>query len=78
LAGGVGLAVLWETLDTSFKKGDEINAFVSVPLLATLPALMTRGSVLEQRRAQGFLLVASIATLVVGVVCVRLFGPMYF
>jgi hypothetical protein len=78
LAGGVGLAVLWETLDTSFKKSDEINAFVNVPLLATLPALMTRGSVLEQRRAQGFLALASIGTLAVGVVCVRFFGPMYF
>jgi polysaccharide chain length determinant protein (PEP-CTERM system associated) len=78
LAAGVGLAVLWETLDTSFKKSDEINAFVNVPLLATLPALMTRGSVLEQRRAQGFLVLASIGTLAVGVVCVRLFGPMYF
>jgi polysaccharide chain length determinant protein (PEP-CTERM system associated) len=78
LAGGVGTAVLWETLDTSFKKSDEINAFVNVPLLATLPALMTRGSVLEQRRTQGFLVLASIGTLAAGVVCVRLFGPMYF
>jgi polysaccharide chain length determinant protein (PEP-CTERM system associated) len=78
LAVGVGLAFLCETLDTSFKKSDEINAFVNVPLLATLPALITRGSVLEHRRAQGFLVLASIGTLAVGVVCVRLFGPMYF
>jgi polysaccharide chain length determinant protein (PEP-CTERM system associated) len=78
LAGGVGLAVLWETLDTSFKKGDEINAFVNLPLLATLPALVTRGSVLEQRRAHGLLAVASIGTLAVGIVCVRILGPMYF
>jgi polysaccharide chain length determinant protein (PEP-CTERM system associated) len=78
LAGGIGLAFLWETLDTSFKKGDEINAFVNVPLLATLPALITRGSVLEQRRAQGFLLLASIGTVAVGVMCVRVLGPMYF
>jgi hypothetical protein len=33
--GGVGLAVPWETLDTSFKKGDEIDAFINVSLLAT-------------------------------------------
>ena len=38
------------SLDSSFKKGDEIDAFVNVSLLATLPALVTRGSVLEQRR----------------------------
>jgi len=36
--------------DTSFKKDDEIDAFINVSLLASLPALVTRGSVLEQRR----------------------------
>ena len=78
LAGGVGLAVFWENLDSSFRRSEEINAFVNVPLLATLPALVTRGSVLEQRRAQGLLVLASIGTLVVGIVCVRILGPMYF
>ena len=39
-----------------------------------LPALITRGSVLEQRRAQGLLVLASIGTLAVGIVCVRIFG----
>jgi polysaccharide chain length determinant protein (PEP-CTERM system associated) len=78
LVGGVGLAVLLETLDTSFKKSDEINDYVNVPLLATLPALVTRGSVLEQRRAHGLLVVASIGTLAVGIVCVRIFGPINF
>ena len=78
LVGGIGLAFLLETLDTSFKKSDEINAYVNVPLLATLPALVTRGSVLEQRRAHGLLVVASIGTLAVGIVCVRILGPMYF
>ena len=48
------------------------------PLLATIPALVTRGSVLEQRRAQGLLVLASIGTLAVGIVCVRILGPMYF
>jgi polysaccharide chain length determinant protein (PEP-CTERM system associated) len=78
LVGGIGLAFLLETLDTSFKKSDEIDAFVNVPLLATIPAVLTRGSVLEQRRAEGFLVLASVGTLAVGVVCVRLLGPMYF
>ena len=40
--------------------------------------LVTRGSVLEQRRAQGLLVLASIGTLAVGIVCVRILGPMYF
>jgi protein tyrosine kinase modulator len=78
LGGGFGLAFLWDNLDSSFKRGDEINSYVNVPLLATIPALMTRGSVLEQRRSQGLLVLASLAVLVVGLVCVRAFGPMYF
>ena len=31
--------------DTSFKTGDEIDAFVNVSLLATLPALVQRAAV---------------------------------
>ena len=78
LGGGIGVALFWDGLDSSFRRSEEINAYVNVPLLATLPALMTRGSVLEQRRAQGLLVLASIGTLAVGIVCVRVFGPMYF
>jgi polysaccharide chain length determinant protein (PEP-CTERM system associated) len=79
LAAGFGLAFLWDSvLDTSFKRADEIAGVVNLPVLATIPALMTRGSVLDQRRSQGILVFASIAALAVGVVCVRIFGPMYF
>jgi polysaccharide chain length determinant protein (PEP-CTERM system associated) len=78
LAGGVALAFLLDNLDTSFKRSEEISTYVNVPLLATLPAVITRGSVLEQRRAQGLLVLASIGTLALGVVCVRILGPMYF
>jgi hypothetical protein len=78
LASGVALVLFWENLDTSFNRSEEINAYVNIPLLATLPALITRGSVLEQRRTQGLLVVASIGTLALGIVFVRIFGPMYF
>jgi len=78
LAGGTGLALFWDNLNSSFRRSEEINAYVNVPLLATLPALVTRGSVLEQRRAQGLLVLASIGTLAVGIICVRILGPMYF
>ena len=78
LASGVALALFWENLDTSFNRSEEINAYVNIPLLATLPALITRGSVLEQRRTQGLLVLASIGTLALGIVFVRIFGPMYF
>jgi protein tyrosine kinase modulator len=78
LAGGVALAFLLDNLNTSFKRSEDIDSFANVPLLATIPTLITRGSVLEQRRAQGLLALASIGTLAVGIVCVRIFGPMYF
>ncbi|MGE5304032.1 MAG: XrtA system polysaccharide chain length determinant [Alphaproteobacteria bacterium] len=78
LAGGVGIAFVWDTLDTSFKRSDEFAGYVNIPLLATIPALVTRGTVLDERRTQGMLVAASIAVLAVGIVCVRLFGPMYF
>jgi protein tyrosine kinase modulator len=78
LGGGLAAAILLDSLDTSFRKSEEINTYVSVPLLATLPTLVTRGSLLEQRRAQGLLVLASIGTLAVGIVCVRILAPMYF
>src|SRR5262245_39840353 len=33
LVGGVGLAFLLDQLNTSFKRSEEINAYVNVPLL---------------------------------------------
>ena len=78
LVGGCGMAFLWGSLDTSFKNGDDIKAYVSLPLLATLPTLMTHGSVIEQRRSQSVLVLASLGALVVGAVLVRIFAPMYF
>ncbi len=78
LAAGLGLAFVWDNVDTSFKRSDELAGFVNIPLLATIPAMVTRGSVLDQRRAQGILVFASIAVLAVGIVCVQIFGPIYF
>jgi hypothetical protein len=78
LGGGFGLAFLWDNLDTSFKRSEDVNAYVNFPLLATIPALVTRSSVLEQRRSQGVFVLASLGVLIVGVICLRTFGPMYF
>ena len=78
LGGGSGLAIVWDNWDTSFRKSDDINAYANVPVLATIPALMTRGSVIEQRRSHSVLVLASIGALVVGAVFVRIFAPMYF
>jgi ABC-type nitrate/sulfonate/bicarbonate transport system permease component len=78
LGAGVALAFLIDSINTSFRRSEDIDAYTKVPLLATIPIVITRGSVLEQRRAQGLLVLASIGTLAVGLVCVRIFGPMYF
>lgn len=81
LAGlGIGfvLAFLRDNFGTAFRTADDISAYVSVPLLVTVPALLTRGSVLEQRRSQGLLVLTSIGVLIVGVLLLRTFGPRYF
>jgi len=78
LGGGFGLAFLWDNLNTSFRRGDDLASYVTLPLLATIPALITRSTVLEQRRAQSVLVLASLGALLVGLVCVRIFGPTYF
>jgi hypothetical protein len=78
LGGGFALAFLWDNFNSSFRRGEDLTAYVNLPLLATIPALVTRSSVLEQRRAHGLLVLGSLAILVVGLFCVRMFGPMYF
>ena len=79
LAAGFGLAFVWENvLDTSFKGDDEVRAYVTLPVLATIPTLLTRGSVLDQRRSQTLLVVGSLGALAVGVVGLRTFGATFF
>ncbi|HEY7220402.1 MAG TPA: XrtA system polysaccharide chain length determinant [Candidatus Binatia bacterium] len=80
LGAGMGLALLQENMDTSFKRGEELQDFINVPLLATLPEVVTRGSVLAQRRARQMIALASVAVLALGIVLIHLFGsavPVY-
>ena len=78
LAAGFGLVFMWENLNTSFKRGDEVEGYTDVPLLATIPAFTTRRSVLEQRRAQVILVVASAGTLAIGTVFIHFLVPTYY
>lgn len=78
LVAGFGLAFLCDTLDRSFKRSDDLTGYLDLPVLATLPAIPTRGTLLDERRSQGLLVLASVCTLVVGLLFVRHFGPMYF
>lgn len=78
LAGGLGSAFLWENLNNSFKTGEDIRESSTVPLLATIPAIMTRQTILQQRRAHGMLVLASIAVFVIGVASIHFYGKLYF
>jgi polysaccharide chain length determinant protein (PEP-CTERM system associated) len=78
LGAGFGAAFLRENLDTSFKRAEELRDNPNLPLLATIPAIITRGSILEQRRAQRMLVLASVAMLVVGVVSIHIYGKLVY
>jgi G-rich domain on putative tyrosine kinase len=73
LMAGIGLVLLLEMLDTSLKKVDEVESLVGVPILAAIPAIATRGLVLQKRQAQGVLVLASVTSLVVGIGAIRLY-----
>jgi len=73
LGGGLGLAYLLEMLNNSFKSGDDLSEYVSLPLLASIPVITTRGSVLHKRRQQALLALASVGAFAVGLVGVRLY-----
>jgi protein tyrosine kinase modulator len=76
LGGGVALAFLLENMDTSFKRSEDLDGYVNAPLLATLPEITTRGSVLAQRRTRQILTLASLGVLTVGLIVIRLFGSL--
>jgi len=73
LGGGLGLAYMLEMLNNSIKSGDELREYVNIPLLVSIPAIATRGTVLRKRRHQALLALASVAGLAVGLVGIRLY-----
>ena len=78
IVGGLAAAFIWDLLDRSFKNGDDLASFVDLPILATIPAILTRGAVLERRRAQGLLGVSTLGVLLIGLILIRLFGARFF
>src|SRR5258706_11576051 len=76
--GGLAAAFLWDILDRSFKNSDDLASFIDLPILATIPTIVTRGAVLERRRAQGLLGISTLALLLVGLILIRLFGSRFF
>ena len=78
IVGGLGAAFLWDLLDRSLKNSDDLAGFVDLPILATIPAIVTRGAILERRRAQGMLGISTLGFLLVGLILVRIFGSRFF
>ena len=76
IGGGIGLAFLLDNLDKSFKSNEDLVGYSNVRLLAVLPTVATRGSVLEHRQARAMVIVASFGALVVGLVLVRYLGAL--
>jgi hypothetical protein len=68
LGGGVGAAFLLDNLDKSFKTNEDLVSHSSIPLLAVLPAVPTRGIVSERRQARMVLVLGSLAVLAIGLV----------
>jgi polysaccharide chain length determinant protein (PEP-CTERM system associated) len=76
IGGGVGFAFLLDFMDKSFKSNDDLVGYSSIPLLAVLPAVATRGSILEQRQTRALVILASFGALAVGLVLVRYAGAL--
>ena len=69
----MALAYMLEMMTNAFKSGDELSDYVNIPVLASIPAITTRGTVLHKRREQALLALASVAGLAVGLVGIRLY-----
>jgi len=75
LGAGLGAAFLLETLNTSFKRTEDLDGYMNVPLLATLPMITTRGQIIEQRQERGLLILAAAVTLAIGLVLIPIIVP---
>ncbi len=70
---GVGLALLLEHLDRSYRKVEEINATLDIPVLCVIPTLTTTVKLKQTRLKLWALAYASLALIVLSMVVVVLF-----
>jgi polysaccharide chain length determinant protein (PEP-CTERM system associated) len=76
LGGGLGVAFLLDNMKGSFKDNEELAEYAGVPVLAVLPAVTTRGSILQQRQERAIIFLTSCGALAVGLTLLRVFGHM--
>lgn len=72
IGAGISTSFLLERFNTSFKRTDDLEGFTNIPLLATLPTITTRGQVIAQWHERSILILASGATLAVGLFLIPL------
>jgi len=74
LAAGFGLSILMENINTTFKNAEELNAEIDLPLLASIPAIKTRGMILERRRQQAVAVMLCLGTIGLGAALIRFYS----
>ena len=74
LAVGFGLSILIENMNTTFRNADELKAEIDLPLLASIPAIKTRGLILERRRQQAVAVMLCLGTIGLGAALIRLYS----
>jgi len=78
LAGGFGLSMLLDVISTTITSADELKATVDLPLLASIPLLTTRGSIMEKRRQQLVAAMLCVGTIGLGAALIRYYSqPIY-
>jgi polysaccharide chain length determinant protein (PEP-CTERM system associated) len=76
LGAGLGAAFLLEILNTSFKRTEDLEGYANIPLLVTLPMIITRGQVIAQRQEQGILILCAAVALAIGLVLIPKIAPL--
>lgn len=65
LAAAVGGVFLWEILDTSFHRVDDLKKFVKIPVLVAIPQIVTNEDRRRRRLYNGFGVVALVTSLII-------------
>ena len=72
IGGGVGMMALQEAMDHSVKDSRTLAAMTGVPVLGTIPAIVTRKDTLTRMKRRRFIAVSILAGIVVAIILVHL------
>ena len=72
IGAGVGLMALQEAMDESVRDGHSLAAMTGVPVLGTIPAILTRKDILTTKKRHRNIAVGTLAGIAVALVLVHL------